>query len=266
MSLGLLGDYGSDSGSEVASDSPRRTGEEDQSVNNSPKPHVPTPKPTDVNPQDLACLSEAGRMEKEEEEEEEEEVVVDKRRQKAGSPPLTSFGLSGEGDILDTDTSDSLPSEEEEEEEEGGVKISRERSPLPLPVLDGSDRLPSSVFSNPYQEAEAAKLAVLTQHVGLSHNVEPSKRERRRRSRGRAKGRRRDGHSQFRSEPAGDGGDCYWNEGDSPIGGPGGRGGGGGGQGQRKHRSGVTDSLQPPKKFMKIHQKIRSQEQPWTAQ
>ena len=242
MSLGLLGDYGSDSGSEVASDSPRGTGEgereEDRSKN---KVH----------------LSETAAVK------EEEEEVVDGKKQKSESPPLTSFGLSGEGDALDADTSDSLPSEEEEEEEEGGVKISRERSPLPLPVLDGSDRLASSVFSNPYQEAEEAKLAVLTQHVGLSHNVEPSKRERHRRSRGRAKGRRRDDHSQFGSEPAGDGGDCYWNEGDSPIGGPGGRGGG---EGQRKHRSGVTESLQPPKKFMKIHQKIRSQEQPWTAQ
>ncbi len=32
----------------------------------------------------------------------------------------------------------------------------------------------------------------------------------------------------------------------------------------RKHRSGVVDSLRPPKKFMKLHEKIQAQERPWT--
>lgn len=32
----------------------------------------------------------------------------------------------------------------------------------------------------------------------------------------------------------------------------------------RKHRSGVTDSLIPPKKFMRAHEKIQAKERPWT--
>lgn len=32
----------------------------------------------------------------------------------------------------------------------------------------------------------------------------------------------------------------------------------------RKHRSGVTDSLMPPKKFMRSHEKIQAKERPWT--
>ena len=32
----------------------------------------------------------------------------------------------------------------------------------------------------------------------------------------------------------------------------------------RKHRSGVTDSLLPPKKFMRAHEKIQAKERPWT--
>lgn len=33
---------------------------------------------------------------------------------------------------------------------------------------------------------------------------------------------------------------------------------------QRKHRSGVGDSLLPPKKFMKMHEKMQAKERPWT--
>lgn len=32
----------------------------------------------------------------------------------------------------------------------------------------------------------------------------------------------------------------------------------------RKHRSGVTDSLLPPKKFMRSHERIQAKERPWT--
>lgn len=33
----------------------------------------------------------------------------------------------------------------------------------------------------------------------------------------------------------------------------------------RKHRSGVSDSLTPPKKFMKMHRQIQAKERPWTV-
>ena len=249
MSLGLLGDYGSDSEEE----SHERTKEEGEREggDTSLGSHVKPPETTDTDSHDL---SKTGRGEE----------VDEERQEKMGSSTasVTSFGLSGEGDTLDTDTSDSDSSREDEEGEGGGSggEIAREQSPLPLPVLDGSDRLASSVFSNPYQEAEEAKLAVLTQHVGLS-NVEPKSKKKvgRKRPRGHGRGgRQRERHSQFRSESDGGGGDSYWTDGDAPVGMGGGRG--------RKQRSGVGESLQPPKKYMKIHQKIRSKEQPWTTQ
>ena len=249
----MLGGYGSDSDS-GPSDSPEKMGErevdrgggdeETESLESQFKPLQSTESSTKY----LPSLSTTGKLCTE---------VADEERE--SSPPLTSYGLSGEGDQpLDSDTSDSPGSGEEKEDRVGG-EISRERSPLPLPELDGSDRVASSVFSNPYREAEEAKLNVLRRHVDLSQSVEPP-RQQRRRSRGRARGRRRDGHSNFGSVP-GDGspGDCYWNDGDSPI-------SMGGERQQRKQRSGVTESLQPPKKYMKIHQKISREERPWTAQ
>ena len=168
--------------------------------------------------------------------------------------PVISYGLSGEGgDLVDSGSSSSQPSDEEEECEDGG-KI-RERSPLPLPVLDGSEKVASSVFSNPYREAEEARLAVLKQHVELSHHEEPREKRRRKWSkRGKFRGR----HSQDQSSESGglSSGNRFWDDRDSPM-------GPGGGM-QRKHRSGVGESLQPPKKYMKIHQKIQSVERPWT--
>ena len=251
MSLGLLDDYGSDSGSEEPADSPpggTGEGEGDRSKDKL-KLNVQPSNPTDATIETCEHVSNTGR---------EKEVVDDEGIGNADSPHPTLFGLSGEGDTLDTDTSYSDTSgEDEEEEEEGGNggEIARELSPLPLPVLDGSDKLASSVFSNPYREAEEAKLAVLTQHVGLSEP--PPRKEGRKRARGRGKGGRQ--RDRPRLEPCQGGGDSNWTDGDSPVGMGGGRGG-------RKHRSGVTESLQPPRKFMKTHTKIRHKEQPWTAQ
>ena len=166
--------------------------------------------------------------------------------------PVVSYGLSGE-DLIGSDSSSSQSSDEEREECEDEDEV-RERSPLPLPVLDGSEKVASSVFSNPYREAEEARLAVLKQHVELSHHEEPREKQRRRWSkRGKFRGR----HSQDQSSESGglSSGSQFWDDRDSPA-----------GQGgvRQKHRSGVGESLQPPKKYMKIHQKIQSVERPWT--
>jgi hypothetical protein len=247
MSLGLLDDYGSDSGSEEPPDSPDGTGDgEGDRSKDKLKLDVQPSNPTDATIKTCVHVSNTGK---------EKKVVDDEGIGNTDSPRLTLFGLSGEGDTLDTDTSDSDTSGEDEEEGDNGGEIARERSPLPLPVLDGSDTLASSVFSNPYREAEAARLAVLTQHVGLSEP--PPRKEGRKRSRGRGKGGRQ--RDRPRSEPGQGGGDSNWTDGDSPVGMGGGRGG-------RKHRSGVTESLQPPRKYLKTHTKIRHKEQPWTAQ
>ena len=165
---------------------------------------------------------------------------------------LTNYGLSGEGGV-DSDSSDSPPSDQDGGD---GEELSRERSPLPLPELDSSDRLSSSVFSNPYREAEEARLSVLRRHVDhLSPTVEPVREQRRR---GRGKSRRRDRGSRLGLDSGGNSGDSLWTEGDSPA-------TAGGLRQAQKHRSGVAEHLMPPKKFMRIHNKIRSKEQPWTA-
>lgn len=171
----------------------------------------------------------------------------------------------------------------------------------------------SSVFFNPYKKAEEAKLAILKKHVS-EFSEKPDVGDRRKASRrGRFRASSRSGHSRVEIPPpvmyAKHAGDL------SRFGGPGpgfppaappptthipirhpGRPmhcpphshrshpgheewGEGGMRGAnlfddkdssnlvkrpRKHRSGVGDSLTPPKKFMKLHQQIRARERPWT--
>lgn len=182
--------------------------------------------------------------------EERRQSPVSQGRQGCESPPAVSYGLTSDGiDIIDSDTSDSHVTDDDEES--GSGEDIRGRSPLPIPVLDGSDQLACSVFSNPYRKAEEAKLAVLKQHVDLSHHPEPSEKQRRHRGGKRGWGKHRGrSHSQF-----GTGESSHWNDGDSPM----------RQERQRKHRSGVGESLQPPKKYMKKHQQIQSEERPWTT-
>ena len=177
-----------------------------------------------------------------------------------GSSPVSYYGLSGE--CADSGNSSSCSRSSDDEQREGEERDeTREnvrRSPLPLPELDGSDRIVSSVFSNPYREAEEAKLAVLKQHVDLSQHVEPTKKRPKWSKRGKFRDRPRfetTEVSEFPPSAAGGSGDQFWDDRDSPAG----RGR------ERKHRSGVTESLVPPKKFLRTHQKIQSEERPWAA-
>ena len=177
------------------------------------------------------------------------------------SSPVSYYGLSGECADSGNSSSCSRSSDDEQRESEEGIETRENvrRSPLPLPELDGSDRIVSSVFSNPYREAEEAKLAVLKQHVDLSQHVEPTKKRPKWSKRGKFRDRPRfetTGVSgEFPPSAAGGSGDQFWDDRDSPAG----RGR------ERKHRSGVTESLVPPKKFMRTHQKIQSEERPWAA-
>lgn len=113
----------------------------------------------------------------------------------------------------------------------------------------------SSVFFNPYKIAEDARLAILKQHVPefdkkpeikekassnvnhryISHSYNPNTRQRR-------------NSTHVREDEETD----LFDESDSSL------------VKKRKHRSGVGDSLLPPKKFMKMHQKIQAEERPWT--
>ena len=241
MSLGLLGGYDTDSGSDETEQAPLSAVNDSHgalSINKAVAGREGGAITTNV--QESACVSPNAAKE-----------GASEDQVGGGSPHAACYGLSGEGELIDSDDSGSLTSDEDG----GGCETSgaiREKSPLPVPELDGSYKLTSSVFSNPYREAEEAKLAVLKQHVDLSQSAEPRK-ERRKWPSKRGKRKR----SQFQPGDAESGNQC-WNDRDSPI-------GAGGWKQQGKHRSGVREDLEPPKKYMKTHLKIQSQERPWTA-
>ena len=188
---------------------------------------------------------------KREQQEEEEKVQV-------SSKPVSYYGLGAAGeDSTYSDSSSTSGGEEEEEWQQRERDSQRPASPLPLPDLEGSEKNPSSVFSNPYREAEEAKLAVLKQHVALSQAEEAS-RDNRRRGRWSRRGRGRT-HRRETGEIASPLGgreesNQWFDDKDASRGGT---------ELRQKHKSGLTGTLMPPKKFMKSHQEIRSREHPW---
>ena len=266
MSLGLLGGYGSASGSEISD-----TGEEEEEEEEggkcrghptSSKSHTEPPHNTDGrshrSESNDSCTGTVSQtpitgvphsVETSTRTTAHDTTVQEEEKNLRSSSSVTYYGLSGGSDLLDSDSSSSQASDGEQEECEG--EVIKERSPLPLPELDGSDAITSSVFSNPYRKAEEAKLAVLKQHVDLSHHVEPSKKQPPKWSK---RGKFRE-HTRFHASSSTN---QVWDDRDAPM------GLGGGGM-QRKHRSGVRECLVPPKKYMKIHQKIQGEERPWTS-
>lgn len=253
MSLGLLGGYGSASGSEI-SDSEEADEEEERGT-----PRLE--RISDPQSELLAHDSHVGSLSSDKiatgvttivREGQSSDQATDQEEvaERADNSASTYYGLGGGSDIIETDSSSSLESDEGQGEEHDGEE-NREGSPLPLPKLDGSATITASVFSNPYREAEEARLAVLKQHVNLSQHVEPSKKQPK-------WSKKRGKYKQLQSSDSSRSGDQFWSDGDSPLGS--GRGGI-----QRKHRSGVGESLEPPRKFMKIHKKIQSEERPWTT-
>ena len=100
----------------------------------------------------------------------------------------------------------------------------------------------SSVFTNPYDQAEAAKLAILKKHV-VDFDKKPA-------TRGPSPPPRSKKHSRKRRKPPsvfleGRGGDALFDDNDSSL-----------GKKEHKHRCGVSDSLQPPKKYMQMYDRV----------
>lgn len=224
------------------------------------------------------------------------------------SPPLQvdytntdPFGINSEhGSTLADDPSSS----ECESDKSTPSSPPHPLNPLPLPDLLRVDTVDSdvsgaaveknsyshsSVFSNPYREAEEERMSILKHHV---KELAPEEKKERKRYSRRGKNRGKyssitpssdthqspaapvyyPSHSQtLPSKPreetheradhhTGAGfsvGDELFDENDryreSEV------------QGKRKHRSGVSDSLVPPKKFMKVHSRIRTHERPWST-
>ena len=98
---------------------------------------------------------------------------------------------------------------------------------------------PGSVFSNPYKEAEDAKLAILQKHVSLASAEDKDEKRKFRRRR--------------RQKPVVKG-DGNFDERDSSL-----------KRNQYKRvKSGLSDGLVPSQKYMKFHKQVQAKERPWT--
>ena len=135
--------------------------------------------------------------------------------------------------------------------------------PLPLPDLDGllkgsaqGRSLPGSVFSNPYKEAEKAKMAILTRHVDFDQpHLERMPENRTGKPRGSYAYRPRGAH-EIETTPVRPG-DEFFDDSDSSVART---------ATKRKHRGGVGNSLVPSKKVVKHHHRLQIKERPWTVQ
>ncbi|XP_046427813.1 uncharacterized protein [Neodiprion pinetum] len=107
---------------------------------------------------------------------------------------VADYGTSSgsESDVHDSscseDSDDNICKEEEKEDEENGVQedidydmnitteqTSRDKLPLPTPDFNVTPTLKTSVFSNPFVEAEKAKSAILEKHVKMTPTLDDTK-------------------------------------------------------------------------------------------
>ena len=244
MSLGLLGDYGS--GSEI-SDS---DGELEQASSDRNDKQNSAKNDNDAIRSRTEPLAKVGIGGNEGE-----------TPEKEGDPlSYIQDDASTSGD--DSDSSESIPSDEDTP------------VPLPLPDLDqltsptGQGTISfSSVFSNPYKEAEEAKLSMLKRHVSdFAPDEKPSSRERTKHHKYRGgRGNKRTPRHGLASDttPTDDnerGPQRLFNDDDSCAAMDEVTHGG-----KRKQRSGVSSSLVPPKKYLKSYGKAQVEERPWTV-
>ena len=156
------------------------------------------------------------------------------------------FGLlGGESSFSDSSTSDSERCSDGDDRVSNNPDAEREKATkcktkLPLPDLEVpfTQQGQVSVFSNQYKEEEEAKKAVLERHVELSNTApvnSSSKQKRSFSSRHKAKPRQTDCTDE-----------------DHP-------------KVKRKRHTGLSGTLQPPKKFMQSFHKQQAEEKPWLS-
>lgn len=290
MSLGAIGQYGSDSNSSI-SDSDEDYVNRDEECSN---PEQPSPgKDTDL-PTDPLSLGVEGSVE----ESDDSNSGDDAPPPEPAAPmplPLPNIDriVARNSSYLTSElVTKSISRNDDDQDGKGEERGAGE----------------NSVFFNPYKKAEEAKLAILKQHVA-EFNKTPAIKEKDGTNKNRSKfysgateggysrshtaipppttyakhantsssipgmsqkpqiityGRRVNSpaHHQYMYHEGGDqcheegggGGSDLFDEKDSSI----------LVQKRRKHKSGVGDSLTPPKKFMVMHQKIQAKERPWT--
>ena len=188
-------------------------------------------------------------------------------------------GVDKEGDPLSYIQDDASSSDNDSSSEDTPDDKNTTTS-LPLPDLDQLTSPTSqctttfsSVFSNPYKEAEEAKLAMLKHHVSdFAPDEKRSSRDRTKQHRfqgscGKRKSRSAAQHGSVLAGHAThaptDGTDSQglFNDDDSCVV----LGEMAHGGWKRKQRSGVSGTLVPPKKFMKSYGKVQAEERPWTV-
>lgn len=95
----------------------------------------------------------------------------------------TSSSSESSGDDISDDADNTLKEEEEEDDEEEEndenneicKTASKEKLPLPTPDFNGIPTMKTSVFSNPFVEAEKAKSAILEKHVKMTPTLDDTK-------------------------------------------------------------------------------------------
>ena len=160
------------------------------------------------------------------------------------------FGLLGGEHFSDSSDSEQCSGDDDDEEEVISTSDAEEKmkckTKLPLPDLEVpfTQQGQLSVFSNQYKEEEEAKKAVLERHVELSNTApvnsskQASKQKRHRSSfnpRQKGKPVQMDGADE-----------------DQP-------------KAKRKRHTGLSGTLQPPKRFMQTFHKQQAEEKPWLS-
>lgn len=96
----------------------------------------------------------------------------------------TSSGSESSGDDISDGADNTFKEEEEENDEEDennenneglNKAASKEKLPLPTPDFNGTPTMKTSVFSNPFVEAEKAKSAILEKHVKMTPTLDDTK-------------------------------------------------------------------------------------------
>ena len=227
MSLGLLGQYGSGSESEISDsdDEQFRTyGTDSGNTANIGQPTGSSESCAGTSPRTASKTYNHGTD--------------------ISNDPLDQRTYASDPDSeSDCDSSDNVTSP-------GSEGFKSELAPLPLPDL--GQKISGSVFSNPYKEAEEARLAILNQHVDFA-SPKLTTEKRLRRPRRMVQSDSRFGEEGQILSP----GDALFDDRDSSLARTGGK---------RKHRGGVGDSLMPSKKVVKMHKQIQAKERPWTLQ
>ena len=262
MSLGLLGDYGSESEiSDSDGEYEQASGDRNDNQSSIKSDNTTSTFKTEPLIGKMSCSS-----------------VTEGESKSAGR----------EGDPLNYIDGDASSSNNDSSSDEDSRPDDRDTAivPLPLPDLDQLTSPSSqettttfrSIFSNPYKEAEEAKLSMLKRHVSdfapdekPSSQQERSKHHRFKGNRGnkgsRAPNRR--GSELLASDAThtlgGTDSQRFFNDDDSSAVSEGGelahhhRGV------KRKQRSGVSSTLVPPKKYLKSYGRAQTEERPWTV-